>query len=283
MLGNPYYAFVDSDYALEGEAGKFTYKINIPKNREYTHVSLLQASIPKTYYLVREGANSLILTEDSSTVSIDITPGNYSMHSFRSVLQSLLTSHSPNGYTYIVSQPNTSTQSSTGKYTITVSGNGLIQPIISFPSSSGIYAQCGFAEGSSNQFAADTLVSSRVVNFNNITGLMVLSNMIEGIGADSRHGSAVLQEIYQFNTTDYSNVGFQNADPLNTAKPLISSHPDVVEFSITDLDDNVINFNGGSVNFSLIIFKKDYYHELATRDLKMKWFQELQQDQEEKK
>ena len=275
MLGKTHHVYVDSDYRVSGTAGSFSYRINIPRDRLFDSVAVLQASLPKSYYLVRSGVNTIQLREGANTVTITIPPGNYSMASFRSVLQAALIANSPTGYSYTISQPVTTTQASTAKYTFTVSGNGGVQPSIIFPAGSNLYQQCGFDEASTNSFVADSLTSTNVVQFNTITGLMIKSDLIEGSGTDLVHGSAVLQEIYSFNVYDYANIGFQNTAPYLSAKKIKSSPTDLVNFYITDTDDNVIDFNGGSLNFSLVFFRQDDYHDYALKDIKMRWYQEL--------
>lgn len=280
MLGVHCHVFIDSDYRDSGTSGSFGYRLNLPKNEKYDSVAVLQASVPKTYYLVRSGHNTFTLTENGLSATITITPGNYSMASFRTVLQAAMVAGSPRGYTYTVTQPATASAASTGKYTFAVTGNGGVQPIITFPSSSLIYLQLGFDFASTNTFAANTLTSANVVNFNSVIGMMIKCDMIDNVASDETHGGAVLQEIFNFNTTDFSNIGFQNSNVVFNAKRLknVGSLPSYANFTITDTNDQVLDFNGGSLNFSLVFFQRDNYHDAALRDLKMRWMTELAKD-----
>jgi hypothetical protein len=279
MQGRPFHVFVDSDYRESGSSGSFRYRLSVPRNAHYDSVAVMQASLPKTFYMVRDGANTLTLQEGVSSATITIPAGNYSMASFRTVLQAALRAGSPNGYTYTITQPVTTSAASTAKYTYTVSGNGGVQPSFVFGASSRLYQQMGFEYGSTVSFVADSLTSANVVQFNTINGLMIKSDLVEGNGTDSVHGSAVLQEIYSFNTFDYANIGFQNTNLLYSAKRIKTSQTDIATFTITDTDDNIIDFNGGSLNFSLVFFRRDDYHEFAEKDLKMRWFADLTKPQ----
>lgn len=276
MLGAVYHAFIDSDYRISGESGNFTYPITLPKNAVCDSVAVLQGSFPKSYYLVRSQRNTLTLTEGAMSATITVPVGNYNINSFRAVLTALLTAGSPNGWVYAMSQPNTATSASTGKYTFTVTGNGGVQPAITFPTTSLIYQQCGFAYNSTNTFVANSLTSIYVVNFNSAIGMVVKSDLIDNTSGDLKHGGAVLQEVYNFNTSDFSNVSFQNSNVLFTAKRLKSGGlPESANFSIHDTDDIQLDFNGGSCNFSLVFFQKDNYHEVAMTDVKMRWYEDI--------
>lgn len=274
MLGSPAFVWVDSDYRISGTSSCFTYDVRLPTNLHYDSVALLQASVPKSYYLVKSGSNTLTLTEGKSSATITVPAGNYSMASFRTVLTTLLNAGSPTGYTYAISQPSTATEASTGKYTFTVSGNSGVQPSFTFPSGSELYLQMGFNSASTNAFSANTLHSAHVVDFNTTRAVLIKTDMVAGIGSGT-HGSAVLQEIYSFNTSDFSNIGFANPAPLFSAKRLVSTRQDIATFTITDLNDQQVDFNGGSVNFSLLFFRRDNYNELALQDLKMRYFNDL--------
>lgn len=276
MLGNSVHVFVDGDYRNSGSSGDFVYSLGLPANLQADSVAVLSASIPKSYYLISQGANTFTLTEGVQTATIEVPKGNYSMASFRTVLQGLINAASPHNYTYAITQPNTTVAASTAKYTFTVSGNGGVQPNFTFPSTSLVYKQMGFDWTSSNNFVANSLVSTNCVNFNNVRGLIIKSNLVNSTANNSGYGSTVLQEIYNFNTSDFSNIGFQNNQVQFSAKPMkTGAITDSATFTIVDTDDRILDFNGDNVNLSLVFFKKDNYHEAALQDLKIKWTQDV--------
>ncbi|MGV8131480.1 MAG: hypothetical protein ACP5N7_05275 [Candidatus Pacearchaeota archaeon] len=287
MLGVPAHCYIDSDYRISGTSHDFTAKLNLPTDFDYDSVSLLQASIPKSYYLVREPFNTFILQENKTNeVTITVQPGNYSLSSFKNIIKTLLNDNSPNNLTYNLTSPNINTECSTGKITYTVEANILItsQPALIFPYSSNLYKQFGFESESTNYFVNRSLTSVNVVNFNTINGLIILSDLVEGTPADPIHGSAVLQEIFSFNTFDYSNINFQNIDIQATAKLLNKRPSNTAHFTLTDLDAATLDLNGQPVNFSLVFFKRDRTNEMKRDDLKFKWYQDLiNQSNEEQK
>ena len=280
MLGRPFYAFVDSDYNTGGRTGDFNYTIDLPSSHDFDSVVLLQGSFPKSYYVVRSGHNSFTLTEGVSSATITLTAGNYTMAAFRTALQAALIANSPSGYTYAVTMPSFNLAVNTGKLTYGVTGNGGTQPSFFFPTSSLLYHQMGFDYNSTNTFAASSLISTNVCNFNTVRGLIVKADCVEGEGVSTPIGSNVLQEILSFNTYDFSNIGFANPAAEYSAKRLKKGTGKTFNFKITDLDDNVLEFNGQSCNFTLAFFKRDNYNELAARDLKMKYYQDLLQSRQ---
>lgn len=282
MLGRPFYVHVDSDWADKGHTGDFYYGINLPSPENYDSVVLIQGSFPKSWYVVREGLNSFTLTESASSVQITIASGNYSMQAFRVALTLALNANSPNGYTYAISMPLVNNTVSTGKYTYTVTGNAGIQPVFTFPTTTLLHKQMGFVYNTSNAFVGDTLVSTNICNMNTVAGLLIKTDLIDGETTQSPTGSNVLQEVLCYNTNDFSNISFGNPAPDYSAKPLRTGVNQLVNFKITDLDDNTIDFNGMTCNFSLAFFKRDNYNELAVRDMKLRYMQDLFTENEQK-
>lgn len=275
MFGRPFYAFVDSDWSISGNTGDFNYIIDLPASHDFDSVVLLQGSFPKTYYVVRQGFNMFSLTEGVDTVTITMPAGNYGALAFRASLQAELNANSPHGFVYSVTQPTLAIGASTGKFTYAVSNNSGIQPSFTFPTISLLYHQMGFNYNSTNAFVSDVMISTNVIDFNTVKGLLVKSDCVEGEYISSPTGSSMLQEVLCFNTSDFSNIGFANPAPEYSAKRLKRGTGKLFNFKITDLDDNILDFNGQSCNFSLAFFKRDNYNEMAARDMKMKYYQDL--------
>lgn len=275
MLGRPYYAFIDSDYADSGTTGNFNYTIDLPQTSQFDSVVMLQGSFPKSYYVVRAGYNSFTLTESLSSVTITITAGNYTMSAFRTALVAALNANSPNGYTYAITMPSFNTAVNTGKYSYSVSGNSGVQPRFSFSTVTLLYKQMGFDWASTVSFSGNALISTNVCNFNTVSGLLVKADCIDGEGIGTAVGNNVLQEVLSFNTSDFSNIGFANPAPEFSAKSLRTGVSRTFNFKITDLDDNILDFNGQSCNFSLAFFKRDNFNELSIKDMKIRNLQEI--------
>src|SRR5690625_6031779 len=91
--------YINSRNRVNGSNENFTYKIELPTPNHFDHVCVMQAVIPKSYYLVQEGQNTFTVTiyvKVSGVVHpgaphvITVPPGNYTRRTFQNVLQSLL-------------------------------------------------------------------------------------------------------------------------------------------------------------------------------------------------
>src|SRR5665647_1597299 len=125
-----HYVYVDSRQRLSGTDSNFTYALNLPADEEYDRVVVLNALIPKSYYLVQTGKNTFQLIEGTSTVTITVPVGDYVLQAWQSTLQTLLNTYSPHSWTYTITFPNSAAGANTGKLTFNVTGNGSVQPAL---------------------------------------------------------------------------------------------------------------------------------------------------------
>src|SRR6185312_1618848 len=133
---------------------------------DWKEVVLLEATIPKSYYLVQNAYNTFTLREPGAAdATITIPPGNYSRSSFLTMLPPILNTGSPHGWVYTMSYPDASSSANTGKFTYSVSGNGGNQPSFIMNSNSQIREQLGFPANSTNTFVGNSLVSANVFKF----------------------------------------------------------------------------------------------------------------------
>lgn len=211
----------------------------------------MQATIPKSYYLVQEGSNTFTLKHGASTYVITVPIGNYSMRKFKATLTTLLNAAS--AFVYTVTYPGQSDDSAeTGKFVYTVTGNAGVQPQFIFPTTSTLYRQMGFEEASTNTFVGNTITSDNVLDFDLVSAIYILSDMCEP-GPNQQQSSSVLQEIFAQNTVTYARIGFLNPCPEYTAKPIVKDRT-VFTFSICDNDSRPLNLNGLQINLSLLVF-----------------------------
>lgn len=253
----PHIYYVDTDNRLSGSHSCFEYEIHVP---QYANRCVIgQINIPKTFYLVQSGQNTLTLTEDQATHEITIPPANYNVRNFLSEIQTRL--NSAGSYTYSITFPS-GNEPSTGKYTITVSNN-TTQPKITFPEKSTLFRQLGFDRASTNSFASNQLVSKNVVDFQLSNVVYIKSNLVR-TSTGQKQSDSVLQEIYTNDSPDFSRIAYKNEELELNAKP-VSHHGSVFKFTLTDLDDNVLDTNGHQINFSLIIYKRNDSSELRKR------------------
>lgn len=236
--------YINSRDRTSGTNSDFTYDIDL-KGLDVSHAAILQAYIPKSFYVVVSGENTFTLEEDSKQASVSISPGSYSKSSLKSHLQTQLNSASPNGYSYTITTPSSS-QGETGKLTFSVSGNGGIQPILIFTTY--LWEQLGFDKNSSNQFSSDTLTSTNVINLQSENTIFLHSDIIQ----DS---DSVLQEIYAGSSLNYSAISFQNHSPELYAKKLQTADSNSYRFYLTDENSNPINLNGLNIVLTLLVYK----------------------------
>jgi hypothetical protein len=254
--------YINSGNRISGTNSRFTVNIPILPTDEFDHVSLLQATIPKSFYQVRNTLNTFTLTEGAQNVTITVPRGNYSRRSLQSTLANLLTSNSPNGIVYQLLWPDSSS-TQTGKFTFTCSNVGGIQPIFTF--GNGMYKQMGFEKNSSNQFVDFQLESVNVINLQPDSLLFIHSDICSNNNANDD----ILQEIYvAAGTPDYANIHWENYDIESYSKTLVSKAKTTYTFYITDEDGIEVNLNGVHVNLTLVFYKKNVYYDMMKNYIK---------------
>ena len=251
--------YINSRNRIGGTDESFSYEINM-KTFEPTHCLVLQANIPKSFFIVQDGENTFTLTEeDVNSVVITVPPGNYSRISFKTAVQSLLNLNSPGAYTYTITTPNSSTGDN-GKYTFTCAGHTLETKII-MASDNNLYELFGFDIGSTNTFTSGTLESSNVIKMSKEDSVFIHSDIV----ADG----SILQEVYAVENSDFSNIVFQQFAPEYYIKPLKSNQSNVFTFYLTNEDGDSLNLNGLNWNMTLCLFRKDNTNDILKDYLRL--------------
>lgn len=251
---------INSANRLAGTDSNFTYSLNLPISeiQQYNRVVVTAASIPKTFYIVNEPLNTINLTENNTTVTISVPEGNYNRKSFAATISTLLSTNSPNTLTYVVSYPNTQTTVDQGYYTISVVNTGLIPISISFPESSLIYENLGFAASSTNNFTRVGMTTTYQLTSINVSQLITEDVLfIRSDICDNKGTSDILQEIYAGDTTNFSAIVFRTPSIQACSRKLASNTKNVFRFTITDEYGNPMQFNGASCWISLYLYKKE--------------------------
>lgn len=254
--------YVSSADRISGTTSNFLYKFDIDTESRYDTISILAASIPKSYYLIASYNNEFVLSENGTNVNITIPSGNYTLTAWKNIIVSSLNTNSPHGFTYAVTLPSV-TSTNTGKLTFTVSGNGDIQPIFIF--SEHLYEQFGFDSGT-YQFTANMLVSTNVVNLQLIGALFIHSDV-----CNNKHDS-VLQEIYS-NNSDYANITYQSTAVIPYSKKLAIKGINTYRFYLTDSYGNEIDLNGLNWNFTILFYKKNNTMNMIKQFIKLSLMQ----------
>lgn len=205
---------------------------NYPIGEAFSHVCLIEANIPKSYYMVQAGFNTFTLVELGQNIVITLVPGNYSATCFRACVGAMMTAASTHGWTYTMTWPSP-TEPATGKFTYTVTGNAGSQP--SIVCTTNLFEPLGFNANSSNAFVADKLVSTNVVKLQAEDALYIHSDIVTNIGND------VLQEVYTNGIPDFGIINYKCMDWQSMAKPMSTSASNAYRFSLTDENGRIMN------------------------------------------
>lgn len=260
--------YVNSRNRDSGTDSDFYIRLDIDQNNKFDRISLLSVSIPKSFYNISEYNNKLlVLNEDGAGGSrlISIPIANYNRRSLSAVLTSLLNDN-PQDFVYGISYTTNINVGDTCKFTITVTGNGGIQPVFSFQTSNTAFEILGFQRDSTNSFVADSLVSTNIINFNQENTFYLYTNVCQD-------KSSILQSIYTADTENNSFIIWNNDNPLVNTKVYIGSTSNLFHFFIRNEDDLPVNLNGLNINLSIILYqtsKTDEYIQKYIRYLLLK-------------
>ena len=249
--GQKFIAYVNSYNKIisTDSTSDFSIIINLPPHNNYDKVVVSQISIPKSYYLVPLGYNTFTLQELTVNYTVSIPVGNYTISSFITQLSvSLNTASSTNHWVYT-----TTFSSLIGKITISVSDNGLNQP--SIITGTNIYEMLGFSKNTVNTFIGNTITSFNTVKLQLEDCLYILSDCSNAL-------NGVLQEVY-CNTSDFSNITFQQTIDELYSKDFIRNNNNIFRFTLTDENFRTINLNGLNLNMTLIFYKQNDEPELS--------------------
>ena len=101
--------YINSRNKSSGTHSDFTYRLELDPNTDATRAVVLEANIPKSYYLIPDGYNTLTLTEGigegETDYTITIPAGNYNRKQLKTKLKSLL--DAAGDYTYTISYQTT--------------------------------------------------------------------------------------------------------------------------------------------------------------------------------
>ena len=284
--------YIDSQNRTSGSSGNFSINFAMPPNNRYDRIVVMQASIPKSFYLVSVPYNTFQLLEpgtsssgsitnifgsvstNGATKTITLTESNYSKTNMIVCLQTMLSLASSlnstvaTQYVYTVGYP-LMNQPNTGKFTYSVVNLITAQPQFIFPSTSTLYLPMGFNRASTNIFSSSILPSRNVIRLQAKDTIFIKSNIVMS------SNKSVLQEIYTSANPDLVSVitFSQNDVELNSKELLYKDNN--FSFSITDEDDNILNFNGQDVIFSICCYEYNNSLELLKNDILINNIQKL--------
>lgn len=254
---------INSAFRTLGTDSKFDISIPLKKNNSFTHVAVLSASIPKSYYLIGEGENTFIICENEVDYTITLPVGNYSITSLIYVLNNLFTGNTSH---YSVSFPDGKTEAQTGK--LTFSHNNTHHDSAFIFENNHLAEVLGFARGSSNDFIVDgntsTLVSTNVCNFQKESTIFLHSSCASNGGQDD-----ILLELFASGNPDLSNINFESSGNLEEhSKILKDSQSNNYSFYLTDEYGSGIFLNGINMLITLCFYEKNQISSLTTGFIK---------------
>lgn len=263
-----YIGYVDSKDRLSGTTSNFSTIIDLPPNN-FDRVCLLQASIPKSYYLYDSSNNTFILRENSVNTTITIPVGNYNRVSFAVVLKSLLDGGSillggVNNNVYTITYPSKTLQTDTNKYTFTYTTNGASRTssFLFQTNFSGI--GFGFANSTTNAFVSSSLVSTNAINLSSKTRLFLKSNIC------NLANNQVLQEIFSSSVQDNSIITYQQNEIDANSKLFLAQDDNLFTFQLCDRFNNVVDLNGLDMVISIYLYKADDTNQYIKNDIILK-------------
>lgn len=211
----------------------FTYSIQLPHNHNFKYVSLLSASIPKSYYLISSINRTFTLNEYGNLATISLNDGNYTLKTFRTALLNALNNNSPNSLTYTI---DISAIGQTGKFVYGCSETVLS---VALQFTDELNEQMGFAKDSTNYFNAGTLTSVNVINLQLEASLFIHSDICLNPAGDD-----VLQDIFMNSSPDFSFIAWENPTPGDNKKRLNSNLTNSYNFALRNEDGKIVNTNG---------------------------------------
>lgn len=233
-----YSEYLNSANRLNGTESNFTYVIDIPKNIIFTKCCITYACIPKTFYNVPvDDYNYFEVSIDggSNYILITFTGGNYDLRSLKDTLKTKL--DNATGWTFNITG-SINDVPVTGKYTFTVTGNGAIQPIFRFDSTS-MYEQMGFKANTVYSFIANTLTSAAVIYLQGERTIYIRSSLTSNeIQQDN-----IIQEIYSNVTQNFSSIVFEQKLEWLNMKPFNGNKSNQFTFRLVDENDEIVNLN----------------------------------------
>ena len=243
---------INSAFRQSGTNSDFVINIPIKKNNNFTHVAVIDISIPKSYYLVSIGDNTFTIQEGVDTFIVEIPIGNYSISSFLYVLNDIF-QHTQGLNHYSCTFPNSKIEAQTAKITINhtntqhntdfIFGNGHLPEIM------------GFKKNSTNSFVVgqshSTLISTNICNFQKESTVFLHSNLASNGGEDD-----ILIELFASGNADLSNINLNSGDLEEHSKLFTGTQSNSFHFYLTDENRQGLDLNGINMLITLCFYEK---------------------------
>jgi hypothetical protein len=248
--------FINSYDRVSGSTDNFTINVSnqIKSSIHYDKIALVNCSIPKSYYLINNTSNELIINEAGVDKYVYIQNGNYSLLSLCSYLNTS-TNLSQYGtiYTY-----NFNPNIQTGKITITVSGNSGNNVIFKFSNDNNPALIIGFNE--INYTFNSSITSPNICNLELTNSISICCDIVE---------TEILFNITP-NVLAYNYINYQNNSLDITSKKISKQITNNIRFYLVDnISNKAINLNGVNMSLSIVLITSDIkntYYKVQLED-----------------
>lgn len=221
---------ISSARRLQGTPYDFTVAVDIPSDSNFTHASIIEAQIPKSYYLFSsEDDLNLRITEATGPLLIDaaIIPGNYDVYTLAAELQRSLTAGSAgtgNAWTYtVIYDPlisNFTITSGAGDFEITTSNsnNPYLMRVLGFdnPAAGDMFSIGGSLNGND------------VVDLERTAEITIRSNVAQNFNTDD------VAMLYPDSYAQNSMIQYAPSDPYAYSLTLTNNRAKVFRFQLFD-------------------------------------------------
>lgn len=256
--------YVNSYYMrVSGSDSQFSINLNLPKGKKYNSISVSDIVIPKSYKLIDEKNNTLILIENNVEITITFDVGNYTAEQFMKRLSSLLTSSSLNSIVYNVRM-----------YKSNICDTGLMQfqadnNTNNYPISFKIYNNISYLMGFDwpliigskdpiiKNFTSNILLSEQTINFAYTNNLYLTCDQCNS-DVISNHLNSVNILTVIYNYQNYNSYYHHDQDMITNKKQLKNSLTNLFLFSLIDEVGEIINLNNLDISFNLHIYYDEY-------------------------
>lgn len=243
MSTNKKIIVLDSSQKTFGTTGDFYQTLRIPQNNEWKKISLVSASIPKSWYMIttldkfqlRELAGPIL-----TPIDVQLTANrNYTIDELVLELQSMLNSLSPNGNTYVVVF-----QPYSGKLNI-----NCVQGDFSFTYSSPLASLPKYLGFPPLTSSGGNMISTGICILQRYEYVQVrLNNCLN-------NNDNVLANILSSNKNYFDIIEYESNDPEILDVDMLNSNNDQFHVTITDPLGNPINFNNTNIHMVLACYE----------------------------
>ena len=258
MIRSSQVLYINSKQRTSGTDDNFNITLPIQPGNKFNHVSVLNLSIPKSFYAVQEAQNTFIIREvynnPPNTIDylITVPVGNYTITSFITVMKGVLLAEGLINYNVI--QENTRIEPQTGKLMFTHDESEEHDAVFVFQDNN-IAELMGFQRNSENKFSApvngiEYLQSTSIVNFQSESQIYLHSDICLS------HNDDILLSVFGTGNPYLSNIIFDNQDLEAYSKPILRRDSNNFHFYITNEFNNPILLNGVDLLMTIIVYEK---------------------------